>query len=92
VKTLPNGLAFSRYGFSISKNLGKAVVRNRVRRILKDIISKKQLSAGWDIIFIPLPSAVDANYRQINNSIHRLMIQAHLIEDDCDETFGSRVN
>lgn len=92
VKTIPNGLALSRYGFSISKNLGKAVVRNRMRRILKDIIRKKQLSAGWDIVFSPFPSAVEANYNQLSESINRLMIQAHLLVDDFDEASGNRTN
>ena len=37
IKTLPNKLEFSRYGFSVAKEIGKAVVRNRVRRLLKEI-------------------------------------------------------
>jgi ribonuclease P protein component len=92
VKTLPNGLAFSRYGFSVSKKLGKAVARNRIRRILRDIMRKKHLRAGWDIIVIPLPSAMEADYSQINDSIHRLLVQAHLLEDDYGETISGRAN
>ena len=81
VNALPNGLDFSRYGLSVSKNLGKAVARNRIRRLLKEVVRKKQLREGWDIIFTPLPSATDANYNQINESINKLLEQACLSRD-----------
>jgi ribonuclease P protein component len=91
VNALQNGLGFSRYGFSVSKNLGNAVVRNRTRRLLREVIRKKHLRDGWDVIFSPLPSAAHANYSQINNSIHRLLVQACLLEDT-NETTGNRAN
>lgn len=91
MNALPNDLGFSRYGFSVSKNLGNAVVRNRTRRLLREVIRKKHIRDGWDIIFSPLPSAANANYNQINDSIHRLLAQACLLEDS-NEATGNRAN
>ena len=91
MNTMPNGLGFSRYGFSVSKNLGNAVERNRTRRLLREVIRKKHIRDGWDIIFSPLPSAANANYNQINDSIHRLLVQACLLEDS-NEATGNRAN
>lgn len=91
MNALPNGLGFSRYGFSVRKNLGNAVVRNRIRRLLREIIRKKSLRDGWDIVFSPLPSAANANYNKISDSIHRLLVQACLLEDT-NETIDNRAN
>lgn len=79
VKASPNGLNVSRYGFSVSKSLGNAVVRNRVRRVLREVVRQKPLRDGWDIVFTPRPSAAAANYQQIDESINQLLTQACLL-------------
>jgi len=50
------------------------------------------LLEGWDIIFTPLPGSIDANYSQICESVDRLLLQAHLLRDDVNETFSNRAN
>jgi ribonuclease P protein component len=79
VKSLANGLEFSRYGFSVNKPLGKAVIRNRVRRLLKEIVRSMPIKQGWDIVFIARQGAVDADYHQLNESVEKLLIRADLL-------------
>jgi ribonuclease P protein component len=38
VRSVPNEEAWTRYGFSVSKRVGKAVTRNRVRRRLRELM------------------------------------------------------
>lgn len=80
VRALPNGLLLSRCGFSVSKRVGKAVVRNRVKRRLREILRRTPLRAGWDIVFIARPAAAAADYASIRKAIEMLLTRAHLLE------------
>ncbi|MGA7678346.1 MAG: ribonuclease P protein component [Dehalococcoidia bacterium] len=82
IKALPNELEFSRYGFSVAKEIGKAVVRNRVRRLLKEIASLANIKPGWDIVFIARPNAATADYHQLKKSMEKLLFRAHLTNKD----------
>jgi ribonuclease P protein component len=82
IKALPNGLEFSRYGLSVTKEIGKAVVRNRVRRLLKEIASLANIKPGWDIVFIARPNAANADYNQLKKSMEKLLFRAHLTNKD----------
>lgn len=81
LKVLPNDLNLSRYGFSVSKRVGKAVQRNRVKRLLKEIVRLHSVEAGWDIIFIPRREAVAVDYYQLEGSVIGLLAQARLLQN-----------
>ena len=57
-----NQLPLSRFGFSIKKALGGAVVRNRIRRRVREIVRchRQEIPAGWDMVIHP-KSAVARN-------------------------------
>jgi len=84
MKALPNGLTLSKHGISVSKRVGKAVTRNRVKRLLREILRLTQLKPGWDIIFIARPAAAGANYASLEKSVNNLLSRAQLLarEDD----------
>lgn len=85
MKALPNGLSLSRYGFSVSRRLGKAVKRNKVKRLLREILHLALLEPGWDIVFIARPAAANAGYVELKKSIESLLSKAHLLAREHEE-------
>ena len=79
MKALPNGLTLSRYGFSVSRRVGKAVTRNRVKRLFRHILRLKSLEPGWDIVFIARPLAANADYAGLEKAIDDLLSRAQLL-------------
>lgn len=77
---LPNDLPGSRFGFSVSKRVGTAVVRNRVRRRLQEIVRLRlsTIAPGWDVVLIARPPIAQAEFRQIENAVERVLRQAGL--------------
>ncbi len=64
-----------RFGFTISKKVGKAVVRNRMKRILKEIcrLNSNWFKAGYDYVLIPRKSAIDKSYNDLQEELQRLV-------------------
>jgi ribonuclease P protein component len=91
VKVLMNGLAFSRCGFSVNKPLGKAVVRNHVKRLLKEIVRLMPIKPGWDIVFIARRGAVEADYHQLTKSVEKLLMRADLLMNK-NEMVSAQIN
>jgi ribonuclease P protein component len=57
-----SGQPLSRFGFSIKKALGGAVVRNRMRRRLREIVRchRQEIPTGWDVVIHPKSSVATA--------------------------------
>lgn len=79
MKALPNQRERSRYGFSVSRRLGGAVVRNRVKRRLREILRSMPLEAGWDIIFIARPKAAAADFASLEKAVRGLLARARIL-------------
>ncbi|HXX15399.1 MAG TPA: ribonuclease P protein component [Candidatus Eremiobacteraceae bacterium] len=70
-----NELPLSRFGFSIKKTLGGAVVRNRMRRRLREMVRchREEIPAGWDIVIHPKRSIAKEPFAALAAELLRLL-------------------
>ena len=81
LRVAPNGRTTSRFGFTVGKGIGIAVVRNRVKRRLREAVRTKPVQGGWDIVMIARRETAAANFRQLQGSVVRLLQRAGLLEE-----------
>lgn len=86
LRTLPNNLPHNRYGFVTSKRLGGAVVRNRVRRRLQEIVRLGDgpgvMGQGYDVLLSTKVAAASAKYEELTASVRRLYAKGGLLTDE----------
>ncbi len=70
-----------RIGFIVSRRIGGAVVRNRVRRRLREIVRRHQhdLRSGFWIVLVARRDAVSASYHQLEHELLRLARRASIL-------------
>ena len=71
----------SRFGLSVSKRVGSAVQRNRVKRRLREAIRRRlwKTLPGWDMILTARPEAANAEYAALADELHALLTRARLL-------------
>ena len=72
-----NSAAGPRIGFTTPKGLGKAVVRNRIRRRLREAVrfELESLSPEWSIVFNPRRKALDCPLPDLQAEVKRLFLR-----------------
>jgi ribonuclease P protein component len=78
----PNRLPHNRYAFVTSKRLGKAVIRNRVRRLLREVMRQADpdLAPGHDVLVIARGPIVGQPYEAVSEAVLTSLRQAGLWE------------
>ena len=69
----------SRFGFAVGKRVGNAVVRNRTKRRLREILRHLPVDQGWDILVSARPGAASADYRALRLVIISLLQRGGLL-------------
>ena len=78
---LGNDLPHNRFGFVISRKVGNAVVRNRVKRRLRAAVHSglNKLAGGFDIVVIGHAAAATASYHELDARLMDLFQKAGLL-------------
>jgi len=74
----------NRVGVTVSKKLGKAHIRNRTRRRIREVyrLNEEKFQPGWDIVVVARTKAVDAPFDALTESYLNLAKKAGLLLED----------
>lgn len=74
-----NDLGLNRFGFVVSKKVSKkAVVRNKIKRILTEAVKThiKNIKSGTDLIIIALPGIEEKNFSEVKETVNNALIKS----------------
>ncbi|MGE0024116.1 MAG: ribonuclease P protein component [Hyphomicrobium sp.] len=75
-----DGVEEARFGFTVTKKLGGAVMRNRIRRRLRAAVSAvapRLARAGHDYVVVARPAAYDRAFAEIKKDLERALQRVH---------------
>ena len=74
----------NRVGITVSKKLGKAHIRNRTRRRIREVyrLNEEAFLSGWDIVVVARSKAVDAEFSRLTKSYLSLAKKAGILRDN----------
>ena len=80
----PNHRAHNRLGITVGAKLGHAVVRNRVRRRLREIyrLNQPRMKQGYDVVLVGRVRAVSASYQELERAFLRVCEKLSLLENN----------
>ena len=80
VRSVANSLPLSRYAYAVPKRVGKAVVRNKVRRRLREALRSLPVLEGFDIVISVRPEAAQATFLGLKSELMMLLKRARLLD------------
>lgn len=71
----PSPPAPSRFGITVSRKLGQATVRNRIRRRTREILRRhvEELGSGWDIVINPRRTVLEVEFALLDEELMELL-------------------
>lgn len=77
----------NRIGITVSKKLGKAHTRNRIRRRLREVyrLHEDLFQPGWDIVVVARSKALDAPFEQLTKSYLSAASKAGILRHPVEE-------
>ncbi len=79
---IKNGLESNRIGVAVTKKLGRSVVRNKVRRRIREAyrLNNHKVRQGYDIVFLSRVGAKEVGYKELESAVLHLLRLAGLLK------------
>ena len=73
----------TRFAFTASRRVGKAVARNRGKRLLREAVRKQlgRIEPGWDCLFIAREATPTADFSAVEAAVSQLLVRASLLRE-----------
>lgn len=77
----PGQQGASRFAVSASRRIGNAVTRNRIKRLVREVLRRQlpRVLDGWDVVLIARYPARQAKYQQIEQAVVGLLVKSQLL-------------
>jgi ribonuclease P protein component len=71
----------TRFGLATGRRLGGAVVRNRVRRRVREAlrVMAPSFQPGWDVLIIARPAIVEADHEALVGALQRTLVRGGVL-------------
>jgi ribonuclease P protein component len=75
----PNHLPYSRFAFVVGKRVSrKAVVRNKIRRRIREVVRQDPIQPGWDLVFIARAQSAEADFQALRDAVWNVERRARI--------------
>lgn len=72
----------TRFGFAVGGEIGKAVVRNKVKRRLREAARSLPLEEGYDIVIQARRGAEERSYHELRDTLAALLQRAGVLREE----------